>query len=88
MDGMGSTIDWLTDLSFLYTRVCQFDALFDLLTGREHLELYARVKVGRTNTVACAHRMGIDGSCVYAQSQGIPLTPLCTHHTHARMRRA
>ena len=22
----------------------QFDALFDLLTGREHLELYARIK--------------------------------------------
>jgi ABC-type multidrug transport system ATPase subunit len=24
--------------------IVQFDALFDLLTGKEHLELYARVK--------------------------------------------
>ena len=28
----------------------QFDALFDLLTGREHLELYARVKVSQSGT--------------------------------------
>jgi ABC-type cobalamin/Fe3+-siderophores transport system ATPase subunit len=28
----------------------QFDALFDLLTGREHLELYARIKVSAIQT--------------------------------------
>lgn len=31
----------------------QFDALFDLLTGREHLELYARVKVSQFVTEVC-----------------------------------
>ncbi len=32
----------------------QFDSLFDLLTGREHLELYARIKGIKSNSVDAA----------------------------------
>jgi ABC-type multidrug transport system ATPase subunit len=31
----------------------QFDAIFDLLTGREHLELYARIKVHPRGPPCC-----------------------------------
>ena len=51
----------------------QFDSLFDLLTGREHLELYARIKGVKTDHVKVAvnEKLGQMGLNEYAdQSAG------------------